>query len=889
MRRALCRITFVLAIAAAAFAQSRTTGALSGRVEDTEDSPIAGAVVQIAGSALLGGPRSASADAQGRFHFPELPPGRYEVTATAGVRKSPRMNVAVSVGLSSDVVLEVLPLGGSEKIDVRANEAPLDTETSSMPSILPQSFLRNVPTDREMSHILDLAPGIINESAYGGGEESGNAYQIDGVDVSDPQGGAPWSLFNYSVIQEAELVGLGAPAEYGQFTGAVFNAVTKSGGNEIDGHAESFYSGQYLTGNSTLEDLRPSIDAYIENSFNLGGPLVKDRVWYFGSGHYLHINSNDGGPTQREITPRVFAKISAAAGSRSTAHMWLQWDRTKVTGANADQFTLREASNREDNPDLVGNLAWTTQQSANSVWNAGWSGYKGKQRLTPLGGLDTPGHFDAQTGVASINAREFAALNRSRNQVNASWTQDVLGVHELKFGTEIEHSLTHDRFGVPGNAFYSDNEGPATDPSTGKQSFYTLLTLGGGYDAKGTNQRVSLYAQDAWRVTQRLTLNPGVRIDLNRGKVAGSTVFKTNPIAPRLGLAFDLRGDGRTVLRAHYGRYYEALYSAFYYYTDPGAFAPLIKKRIFNGSGFTQTLATIPGQRYAIDPHIKQPRLDQYVIGADHQLGNSTVVSASLVHRRNSDLIETVSRDGIFVPVTGRVPTTGQVVTLYDYLNPETDVLIYTNPRGLKRTYDALILSANHRLTEKWMLASSIVRSRARGNIDNYGFDQFGTGGNTPFFDGHFLDTPNSLVNANGRLVHDTTNQVKLQATRLFPSKHLSLSADYTLQSGDTWTPRTTCLVMQNGQCHDFPQGPVLYFAEPRGSRRLPTLSTVDLRIEWEHAIWRGRRVKLDLDTFNLLNRTHATAVETLIGPNFGEPALGNFPRNVRLGVALGW
>ena len=82
---------------------------------------------------------------------------------------------------------------------------------------------------------MDLAPGINIESAFGGAEESGIAYQVDGVDISDPQGGAPWSFFNYSLIDEVELIGLGAPAEYGQFTGIVFNTITKSGSNEFNG------------------------------------------------------------------------------------------------------------------------------------------------------------------------------------------------------------------------------------------------------------------------------------------------------------------------------------------------------------------------------------------------------------------------------------------------------------------------------------------------------------------------------------------------------------------------------------------------------------------------------------------------------------------------------
>ena len=445
--------------------------------------------------------------------------------------------------------------------------------------------------------------------------------------------------------------------------------------------------------------------------------------------------------------------------------------------------------------------------------------------------------------------------------------------------------------------FYSDNEGPVIDPSTGKADFYTLASIGGGYDAHGQNQRVSVYAQDSWQITTRFTLNPGVRLDMNRGKVAGGTAFKTNPIAPRLGFAWDLGGDARSVLRGHYGRYYEALYSAFYYYTDPGAFAPMEARRTFNTSRFTETLFATRGQQYAIDPHIKQPYLDQSVIGFDRQLPLDIVLSGTLVYRKNRNLIETVSRDGIFVPVTGQVPNSGQTVTLFDYLNPQTDVLIYTNPKSLNRTYRAAILSATRRLTGKWQLGGSYVYSQARGNIDNFGFDELGTGANTPFFEGHFLDTPNSLVNAQGKLTHDQTHQLKLQGTRLFPSRHIALSADFTFHTGDTWTPRATCLLTDDGNgvigdgitgCHDFPQGPVLYFAETRGSRRLPPRRELDLRTEWQHE-FRSGELRVDLDFFNILNQTRVTSVETLVGPQLGEPATANYQRWLRLGFAFSW
>src|SRR6202011_4629898 len=101
-----------------------------------------------------------------------------------------------------------------------------------------------------------------------------------------------------------------------------------------------------------------------------------------------------------------------------------------------------------------------------------------------------------------------------------------------------------------------------------------------------------------------------------------------------------------------------------------------------------------------------------------------------------------------------------------------------------------------------------------------------------------------------------------------------ALSANYTFHSGDTWTPRTTCLLTPDGKggtsCHDFPQGPVLYFAEPRGSRRIKERSELDMRAEYQHAFWWGRQFRVDFDMFNVLSQKRETSVETLVGPDLG-------------------
>ena len=99
----------------------------------------------------------------------------------------------------------------------------------------------------------------------------------------------------------------------------------------------------------------------------------------------------------------------------------------------------------------------------------------------------------------------FGKLNRTRNQLNASLTQNINN-HVLKFGTEIEHSDVRDRYAFPGEKFFIDNERPEEDPSSGEDDFFTLTYIGDGYEAHGTNNRISLFAQDSWQITPGFTL-----------------------------------------------------------------------------------------------------------------------------------------------------------------------------------------------------------------------------------------------------------------------------------------------------------------------------------------------------------------------------------------------
>ncbi len=876
-------------VAGTAWAQSKTTGGLTGRVTDDTGAALPGVSVEIRGSTLIGGARTLVTDKAGRFRLPEVPPGSYDVVVSLqGFQTVRREGLTVSLGNTIEVPVSLKTETISETVEVIGEAPTIDVTSAATSTNLPNEILQNLPTSRFQPSALDLAPGINQSSAYGGGDGSGNSYQIDGVDVSDPQSGTPWAFVNYNIIKEVQLVGLGAPAEYGGFTGVVFNSVTQSGGNKIKGLGETLFTNKSLTGNnSSIAGISPTIKKSSDSTLQVGGPIAKDKLWYFISGQYINQDSNNGGPDRTEKDPRVFGKATWQVTQSSDVESFIEWDKYNVTGRGGNATTPLEATVKETAPEFVWNVSDRTVLSENTILSIAEAGYNGFYYLDPQNGPNIAGHVSADTGISSQNPTYFYKANRTRNQLNGSLSHYasnfIKGDHDFKFGMELERSTVQNRYGYNTGVWFYDHA--ATDSSPAYSTGY----YGHGYNVHARNERLSAYAQDTWRIGSRLTINPGVRVDIDRGYVQNGNVYKSNPVAPRLGFAWDLAGNGKTLVKVHAGRYYDAVAAQFYYWVDPGAFQTGFIQNVF-ADGHKEFVADLAGGSYAIDPHARQPFLDQVILGLDHELIPGITFSGTLVYRQNKDFLETVSRDGQFVPVTGEVgrfdPSTGnyvgtgQRVTLYDYLNPGTDTLIVTNPKGLKRTYRGAILSVTRRLKDNWQFNGSYVYSKTRGNFDNHAT----TAGGDPGGPGPFLDTPNSLVNAYGNLTHDQTHQVKLQGTYLIPKANLSLSGAYTYYTGDTWTPLTTCLLQSDGSCYSFNQGTVRYFGEPRGSRRLPAWNQIDLRGEWH--LPGINNASLLVDVFNVTNQGIATAVSNRENSSsFGQPSTYSSPRNFRLGL----
>ncbi len=892
-RALACALIATLA-ATGAWAQSKTTSAMTGTVLDESGAAIPGATVEIASPALIGGSRLAKSDSQGRFRFAQIAPGIYTVSVTLDGFQPMRIEgVTLAVGQTSDVPVQLNVAAVSETLVVTADAAVIDTASSASNTNLDNDYLQNLPTARFQPDVLNYAPGINQSVAYGA-SDSAIAYQLDGVDTSDPEGGTAWSFVNYNIVEEVQLVGLGAPAEYGSFTGVVFNSVTKSGGNDLKGLVDFYYTDDSLVdsfSDAQFEGLNPTTKSFVDSTAQIGGPITKDKLWFFASGQYYKEENSQGGPIRTEESPRLFGKLTLQANESNNLEAWVEWDRYDITGRGADAVTPLEATVTEEAPEYVWNLSWRSMFSSDTVFNLSYGGYDGYYYLDPQNGYGIAGHYDGASGLYSVNSTYYYLADRARNQVNASishYADDFIkGDHDFKFGMELERSTLRSRYGFPTGVWFYDNYGYYDDPGTPEYDpvYYTQGYYGYSYDLKGTIERQTAFVQDSWRITPSFTLNVGARAEFNQGKIPGEgKIFDNTAIAPRVGFAWDLSRDGKTVFKAHYGRYFEKFVATEFYYANPGAYTPLEFRNIYP-SGYVEDVGQAGADTVVLDKKLKQPYMDQYTLGVDRELPGGVTLSFTYINRKKKDFIETVSRNGVFIPVSGVIDETGRPATLYDYLNPEDDVLAYRNVPELHRKYEGYMLVLNRRLRDNWQMMLSYVYSKARGNVDNLSFS--GTyGADNP---GSWLNTPNSLVFAEGKPTYDPTHQVKLQGTYVIPKINLSLSGNYTFNTGDTYNLRSRCLLV-DGDCYGFNQGTVRVFGEPRGIRRLDDKSELDLRAEWYKDIGGADgRFGLFLDVFNVTNQSRATLVEDRAGSAFETPLSTNQPRTYRFGVRYNW
>ena len=884
-------LAVLLVVAPLAFSQSKGTGAIVGTTLDEENTPLPGVTVTISSPNLMG-TRTAITGADGSFRFPALPPGNYTVTAELpGLTTVRRENVRVSttVRLTIDFTMKLATL--EEEVTVIAESPTVDIKSSETASVtLGDDLLRNIPFSNFAMDILDLAPGVNNDVAYGASDGTGISYQMDGVDVSDPDAGSAWVFMDPHIIEEAKIMGIGAPAEYGNFTGIIFNLVTKSGGNEFSGHFEGDFQGKLADkpkglwgteNNQAYIDDFPGLSSPARELWevggHLGGPIVKDKVWFYLGAHYFRRKDYTTGfpePVDYKM-PRAFVKVNAQLTPSTSLMTFYEKDVYDGINRGSGSDVSAEATVNQKSPDDVGNFSLTQIITPKTFLDIKAAFFVGYYYLDPEVGPGISGHKNETSGVTikyHESAGWFYYADRARYQANASIThyaEDFIhGNHDFKFGVEFEYGKTRNRYGYtgPDNWFYFDYYGVGAYGYTYNGPY--LAYQYEGYDTNTRYTRIEEFVQDSWKVTDRLNVNIGLRFSHFRGTVKGvsGAVYSNFRLAPRIGFTYDILGDKTTILKAHFGQFTEAMLASYHDRLNPDdAYSDFVGYYYVPPDGQWYEWFRVEHESlYTLDPDIKHPYMNQFTVSIERELFRDASLSATYIYRDWINSIGPIDTAAIWAPVTVNDPETGTAYTVYEQTNAGTHEYVIKNleegdpgigSNNPYRRYWGFEFMFNKRFSDKWQLLASYVYSKAYGTLNNGFADDVGWGGD--------VEEPNYWINADGNSTNDPTHMLKLQGTYVLPFG-VYLTGYFRAITGEAWTRRMRTSRLAHGR--------VTFFTEQRGSYHYPIRKILDLRLEKTFVLAEKFRLGLMVDVFNVFNDDTITEWGTRIGYDWQLP-----------------
>ena len=884
------------------FAQ-RITGKIIGEVTDDEGTPLPGVTVEISSPSLMGGVHSQIASEDGDYRFINLPPGTYKlVFSLNGFQTVERQNIKVSLNttVTQDVILKQSTV--EESIVVTAEAPVIDVTKSGVTVSFTKEQMEDLPSGRfTVYDIIKQAPAIPQQeqsewtnTIYGSNTPS-NSYLVDGIDVSSPGQGHGWNWQPQDMFEEVEVSGVGAPAEYGNFTGAVINIVTKSGGNTFSGSLSYYGQFQSLTGdnnpNPPDEVYSYNRDKYYFASINLGGPIVKDRLWFFGlyekyEDSYSPWHVDPEFPT-KWLGNKALFKLSSQLGEKHRFVGSYYYEDYEFP-ESPDEFNLSETVSNEIGHTHMWTFLYTFLMSNNAFFELKYSGWRTFDDYLPsMGGdINDPIIWDGYSGVTAGAPWWNWLGSMNRDQANAGFTyfaEDFLaGDHEFKIGVQYTKGKSEWVGGYSGGKSYYLYYG---------YPYYMYEYDPFMYGA--TSNAIGAFIDDSWKISDRLTVNLGLRFDHNDGSIPSWFVYdgweKTservpgvdnivdmNNFAPRLGLAFQLTSDHKTLLKASYGRYYDANHHDNWSYPGPAVSDYNVYYYDWGIEDYVFWYAIPGAMGYTVDPKLRNPYADTFSLGLERELMPNLSVGATFIYKKEKDLIGWEDRGATYEQISMVSPDNGQTYTVFNQTSAlGSNEYWITNPSGYGQTYRALIFSFAKRYSNNWQLYASLTWSKAEGvNIVSHEIDSWALATS-----GKFGKDPNDYTNADGPLNHDRTWIFKLQASYSFPWGILA-SVSYLYQTGVPIPSYTRV----------YPdQGLRRILAEPRGPDRYKPWNLLDFRLQKTFNIYKSLRLDAMIDVFNLFNSATVTANRNhdLWALAYNEPSFIFYPRRFQIGFKL--
>jgi hypothetical protein len=936
----------VLAYAAGASAQGVQTGTIRGIVRDAQDLAVPGVTVTATSPALQGS-RTTVTDATGAYTLLALPAGvyqvRYELSGFSPINRS----VTVTVGgiVLQDIAL--LAAGLSETVQV-VGETPAPISTGTVQMSVRKEEIDSLATPRTLQGIATLSPALsekspnTNQVIINGAFAFDNVFMVNGVDVNDNLFASPQNLFIEDAIEETQVLTSGISAEYGRFTGGVINAITKSGSNKFSGSWRMNLSAPSWSKETPFQVSRNQTNADTLSKIHegtFGGPILKDRLWFFVAGR------NQAAQEQKTLLQTGIDVVREDTNKRG---------EIKLTGTIANNHTIQGGF--LNNPRSVTNdsgifsFAMEPKVLVNRKFpnHSYFTNYRGvfgatlfeaqysqrKFRFDNSGGSDT----NLLTGSPFISATQCACLYRApyfvtadptaRNNrqltANSTFSWDVSGRHDTKVGYEWfrsqlqggnSQSPTDYVFNVD---FVSDAAGAVRDANGDVQP---MFVPGESYvefypAVRGATMNVnnnSLYVQDRWLINTQLSADLGLRFEQVKVVSTGDVVsVNTDPrIVPRLGLSYDLFGDGASVAHVTYGqyagRYNEAQvggnspvgnpnYLPLYYAGPPGqgwAFATSTGMKLSNYPITSDNFAgtpSVPTANVFVDEKLKTPLVHEFTLSYGNVLGRRGYGEATYVWRKTTSMVEdfTTRADGttnVLLPVSG-----GPTLNLGTVSN-----IVYRNSDIPRREYQAMVFQTRYRLLDNLNVAGHYtLQIRNHGNYE-------GEGTNLPGNTSVIGDYPEATSEARhypfGRLQNFQRHKLRfwtIYNLNLGRIGNLGLSGLWRVDSGGVYSLVQTnrapsaiqnAITTQAG----YPEGlgSRTVFFGGRGTEDFKGYGLFDTSITYNIPVFRTLAPWLKFDVYNVFNNEKLIAWNTT-GTGTGPVDALGIPTEFRQGASFG-
>ena len=913
--------------------ETAQNGAVFGTIVDQTGAPLPGVTISATSPALQGGQTTVT-DGQGSYRLANLPAGVYRIEySLAGFQTDVHSGFTLAVGFNARVDL-TMKLGAVEQLVEVSGQSPIvDVSTSVVSNTFTRTNLDSVPTSRSIFQAVYLAPGVRptntpdvggsqlgNQQAMGAYGYSGNMVPlVDGINVLQANslngGSSPGDFVDYDSLTELKVVSTAADADAGP-PGTVMIAVIKTGGNDYhgDGRIMHQWSGFQATnlpdsfpGGSGVNRLQDFSDIFAD----FGGKIVRDRLWFYWASHFQTKNTAVIG----YIGPDGNAGFDLLHQDNHVGKATLQATKNiKLVGFFEDASKIepeRNGSSTVAYPSTYnfsdhfrtakGEALWTPNATMMIDLLGGyyWQPYEyPNQAGQNVAG--NPWTFNQTTGVSTgpisnVSSGDIGSHNRL--QSSGSLTYVPSGKHSFQFGYSafFPQSDTKENPNHP-----SGNYQLQVQTINGVITPYQVLTYNFPLSVAGKENAVGFYVKDTWRVSNRLTISPGLRFDRYRGyndeedQAAGQfsaggsfptlTVYTWNRFAPRIGTAFDLSGDGKTVIRASYGQYNldqlgtfdlnfnpAALFTSTYTWSGPNGgcvktqYTSCAASDAFlaglKGVGSPNYLSTSGGITGVVNPDLVMPYFQTGTLGFEREMAANLAVRALYVYNRADRLFDQVFPNrgiGTYtVPFNTKYPATdpvngGQPLTIMTYpASLKTDLgnqTMFVNRTGNADVFNNYEFTVTRRKAGNWSALGALSLTKNHKWLSTTGV----------FAANQSAAQPAAPYQTAFPLDETWDYSVKAHFTYDFP-RDVSFGLNYRYLAG---TP-----AYATDQIAGVPQlGTVTIPLESYGTRRNPGLSVLDLRGAKNFMLGGNKRFVATIELFNVTNTDAATAVNYQYG-----------------------